>query len=408
MYNVQWLTLLLTHNLAKVSIHPWRGRPVAGFCALFAKCNVTLPHRYTMTIRQSIYRLTHWETWDYRVKLVPLLPIWFWHCLRSRSLWFFTPANPTLTFGGFEGEGKREMYEQLPPGLYPKSLYVSPFTSFDAIEGLVTHTFGQYPVAVKPNVGTMGLLFRIIRSPDELRLYHERVGIDYIVQEFIAYPIEVSVFYYRMPGAARGTITGFVRKDELAVVGNGRDTLWTLMQAYAPVRYRLLEMRRKHANRLDVVVSAEETYPLSHALNQTRGGQLVSLAHEKDEQLLALFDRLSHYTGQFYFGRYDIKTTSVADLKAGRNFSILEFNGAGAAPHHVYGNGHSLWQAYAIVLHHWAMLARISRENHRRGVPYWGFRRGWNQLKEAQLHLLHLKRMDAELLVEPDVVGAEV
>ncbi|MBO0938355.1 hypothetical protein J2I47_17520 [Fibrella sp. HMF5335] len=361
-----------------------------------------------MTIRQQLFRLTHWETWDYRIKLIPLLPIWFWHCLRSRSPWFFTPSNPTLTFGGFEGEGKREMYEQLPPDLYPKSMYISPDADFSEVAQQVTATFGEYPVAVKPNVGMMGLLFRIIHSPDDLRQYHEQVGVDYIVQALITYPIEVSVFYYRMPGAERGTITGFVRKDELAVVGNGRDTLWTLIQAYAPVRYRLPEMQAKHANRLDMVVPAGELYALSHALNQTRGGQLVSLAHEKDEQLLALFDRLSHYTGQFYFGRYDIKTTSVADLKAGRNFSILEFNGAGAAPHHVYGNGHSLWQAYDIVLHHWAMLAKISRENHRRGVPYWGFRQGWKQLKDAQIHLQHLKRMDLTLLVEPDVVGAVV
>lgn len=358
-----------------------------------------------MTFRQSLFRLTHWETWDYRIKLVPLLPVWFWHCLRSRSLWFFTPSNPTLTFGGFEGEGKREMYEQLPPNLYPRSLYLSPDDGFGEVMQRVAATFGQYPVAVKPNVGMMGLLFRVIHSPDELRLYHERVGIDYIVQELITYPIEVSVFYYRMPGAERGTITGFVRKDELAVVGNGQSTLRELIQHYAPVRFRQTEMRAKHANRLDYVVPADEVYRLSHALNQTRGGQLVSLEHEKDDQLLAVFDRLSHYAGQFYFGRYDIKTASVADLKAGRHFSILEFNGAGAAPHHVYGNGNSLWQAYKIVLHHWAMLANISRENHRRGVPYWDFKRGWHQLKEAQIHLQHLKRMDTELLVEPDAVG---
>ncbi len=355
-----------------------------------------------MTFRQSIYRLTHWETWDYRIKLVPLLPIWFWHGLRAGSLWFFTPANPTLTFGGFEGEGKQEMYAQLPPGSYPKSIYIVTNEPITSVERRLHATFGGYPVAVKPNVGMMGLLFRVIHAPADLRQYHEQVGVDYIIQSLITHPIEVSVFYYRLPGSERGTITGFVRKDELAVVGNGQSTLLALMQEYPPVRYRLHEMRAKHANRLHTVLPAGEVYRLSHALNQTRGGQLVSLAHEKDGQLLAVFDGLSHYTGQFYFGRYDIKCASVADLKAGRNFSILEFNGAGAAPHHVYGNGHSLWQAYGIVLHHWAMLARIARENHRRGVPYWGFRQGWNQLKNAQLHLVHLKKVDAELLVEPD------
>ena len=353
-----------------------------------------------MTFRKAFYRLTHWETWDYRIKLVPLAPIWLWHCLRSGSWWFFTPANPTLTFGGFEGEGKQEMYDQLPSGTYPRSLYVSPTLPFAEVENRVAVSQLAYPVAVKPNVGMMGLLFRKIESADELRQYHQKMPVDYIIQEFIAYPIEVSVFYYRFPGQEKGTITGFVRKEFLEVVGDGKSTLWQLIQAYPPVGYRLNEMRAKHANRLDCILPLDEIYRLSNALNQTRGGRLVSLAHEKDEQLRRVFDRLSHGTGPFYFGRYDIKCRSVADLKRGKHFSILEFNGAGAAPHHVYGNGNSLWQAYRIVLHHWSVLARISRQNHRSGVPYWSFRQGWQQLKWAQLHLRTLKRLDASLLIE--------
>lgn len=349
-------------------------------------------------IRKSVYRLTHWETWDYRVKLIPLIPVWLWHCLRARSWWFFTPANPTLAFGGFEGETKREMYEQLPPDLCPRSIYVAPTVPADELERLVLTHFRTYPVAVKPNVGMMGLLFRVINSADELRLYHRQVPVDYIVQELITYPIEVSVFYYRFPGERTGTITGFVRKDCLEVVGDGQSTLAELISRYAPVRFRLGELRAKHANRLAHVVPEGEVYCLSDALNQTRGGQLVSLAHEKDDRLLGVFDALSHYTGNFYFGRYDIKCASVEALKAGRDFTILEFNGAGAAPHHVYGNGNSLRQAYRIVLHHWAVLAHIARKNHARGVSYWSFRRGWEQLKNAQVHLQTLKNLDRTVL----------
>lgn len=349
-------------------------------------------------IKKALYRLTHWETWDYRVKLIPLIPVWLWHCGRARSWWFFTPANPTLTFGGFEGETKREMYDQLPPDLCPGSIYIAPATSADEVENQVTAHFGAYPVAVKPNVGMMGLLFRVINSASELRLYHEQMPVEYIVQELITYPIEVSVFYYRFPGDPTGTITGFVRKDFLEVTGNGQSTLRELIGEYPRVRFRLDEMWAKHANRLDDVVPNGKAYHLSNALNQTRGGRLVSLAHEKDERLLSVFDALSHYTKHFYFGRYDIKCASIDDLKAGRNFSILEFNGAGAAPHHVYGNGNSLWQAYRIVLHHWSVLARIARQNHARGVPYWSFGRGWNQLKGAQRHLRILKKSDRSFL----------
>ena len=359
-------------------------------------------------IKKVWYRLAYWETWDYRVKLIPLIPVWLWHCGRAGSWWFFTPANPTLTFGGFEGETKREMYEQLPPNLCPKSIYILPTTSADDVETAVATHFNAYPVAVKPNVGMMGLLFRVINSANELRLYHEQMPVEYIVQELITYPIEVSVFYYRLPGQPTGTITGFVRKDFLEVTGDGQSTLWELIQQYSRVRFRLDEMRAKHANRLDDIIPEGTVYCLSNALNQTRGGRLVSLAHEKDDRLLGVFDALSHYAGHFYFGRYDIKCASIDDLKAGLNFSILEFNGAGAAPHHVYGNGNSLWQAYRIVLHHWSVLARIARQNHTGGVPYWPFKRGWHQIKTAQIHLRVLKKSDRAILNSVATATAEV
>jgi hypothetical protein len=357
-----------------------------------------------MSARKLIYYLTHWETWDYRVKLLPLIPVWCWHCARSGSWWFFTAANPSLTFGGFQGEGKREMYDQLPPGTCPRSLYMLPGTPVEAAEAQVAGAGFTYPFVVKPDVGMMGLLFRRIDSPAAFRQYHRAVPVEYIVQELIDYPVEVSVFYYRLPGAASGTITGFVRKEFLEVTGNGLATLRDLIDSYDRVDFRREEMYAKHANRLDHVVPDGERYCLNYALNLTRGGRLVSLAHEKDADLLRVFDELSQYTGQFYFGRYDIKCRSVADLKQGQHFSIIEFNGAGAAPHHVYGNGHSLGEAYRIVLHHWTILYRISRANRRLGVPRWSFGRGLAFLLASERHLQTLHRLERELTATPDPV----
>jgi hypothetical protein len=103
---------------------------------------------------------------------------------------------------------------------------------------------------------------------------------------------------------------------------------------------------------------------------------------------------LRHYAQHFYYGRYDIKCASIEDLKRGRNFYILEFNGCGAEPHHIYGNGNNLLQAYKIVLQHWKMLYRISTSNHKRGIDYWKFGRGWHFLKNAKKHFRMLKQLD--------------
>jgi hypothetical protein len=131
-------------------------------------------------------------------------------------------------------------------------------------------------------------------------------------------------------------------------------------------------------------------------LNLSRGGKLVSLEKEKDERLLKVFDDLSQYTGNFYYGRYDIKCGSIEELKQGKNFSILEYNGSGAEPHHVYGNGYNLWQACRILVSHWEMLYRISEINRQKGIPYWNFKRGREFLHQTAQHLKKIKRLDKE------------
>lgn len=347
----------------------------------------------TMNFRKTLYRISHWESWTHIVKYIPLSPVWLWYCLRSRSVWFFTPSNPTLTFGGFEGERKKEMYDHLPPHTYPKSIYISPPLSFDEADALRINAGFSFPFAVKPDVGMMGFMFRKVCNEAEFRKYHAVMPVDYIIQELVDYPMEVSVFYYRFPNEQRGTITGFLKKEYLEVTGDGKSTLLELILGYQRVQYRIKEMKLKHANRLNEVLPAGEVFCLSPALNLSRGGRLVSLEHEKDNRLQKLFDDLSHYTKYFYYGRYDIKCNSVEELKNG-NFSILEFNGSGAEPHHIYGNGYTLVQAYGIIIAHWHALFKISRQNNQKGIPYWTYTRGARFLKEAKRHFKMLKLLD--------------
>ncbi|MCB0741838.1 MAG: hypothetical protein KDB92_12500, partial [Chitinophagaceae bacterium] len=75
-------------------------------------------------MKKFFQKITNWERWNFYVLYFPISPVWLWYCLRSWNFWFFTPSNPTITFGGFEGEGKKEMYDQLPPDLVPKTIYI--------------------------------------------------------------------------------------------------------------------------------------------------------------------------------------------------------------------------------------------------------------------------------------------
>jgi hypothetical protein len=348
-----------------------------------------------MGLIEFFFKLTHWESWHYHVKYIPIAPVWLWYCARARSFWFFTASNPSLTFGGFEGEGKKEMYDQLPPRSYPKSVFISTASSFSSVKELLESHHFSFPFVVKPDVGSMGLMFRKVNSEKQLKRYHKRMHANYLVQELIEYPLEVSVFYYLMPDAEKGTVTGFLLKQQPEVIGDGKSTLFQLIKKNKDLKYKLDEINARHRERLDMILPDGEKFILSHASNRSQGGKLINLAHEIDDKLVSLFDSISRHTKYFYYGRYDIKCSSIEDLKNGSRFSILEYNGAGAGIQHVYGNGLTLWQACATILQHWKILYRISIHNNKKNkIPYWEHQRGRKFLKSAMQNLALLEKLD--------------
>jgi hypothetical protein len=343
-------------------------------------------------------KLTNWELWPFNLIYAPLGPLWIWYAIKARHFWFFTPTDPTLTFAGFEGEGKKEMYDLLPPGSYPKTVYISPKQPFAEVKKQITEHGFTYPLCVKPESGLKGLLFRKVDSEEKLRFYHSRVPVDYLVQELVEASMEVSVFYYRYPDQQRGTISGFIQKEMMHVFGDGQRTLWELIAQHPKAKHRLEEMRIKHEKHLASIIPAGEKYILTHAANLNRGARFTNLKELIDERLLTIFDPLSHRCS-FYYGRYDLKCESTEDLKKGK-FIILEFNGTGAEPNHVYNAGFSWFQALSEFAHHWKVMFEIGRYNNKhKGVRYWGDREGYRFLRQARKHAAILEQADREILI---------
>jgi len=348
-----------------------------------------------MKLKDIAYRITHWETWHHHVKYIPLSPVWIWYCIRCGTPWFFTASNPTLTFGGFEGEGKQEMYEQLPPGSYPHSIYIEPGMLFSNVEQKVMEAGFSYPFIAKPNVGMMGFMVRKINNAAQLKLYHQAIPSEYIIQTLVDYPLEVAAFYYRMPNQQKGTLSGLLKKQPAFVVGDGVTTLGVLIEQNKHVRFKEEEILSRHVAQLDRVIPSGEIFQLSVSSNRSQAGIVEGIDTEINDQLRILLDDWSHYSGKFYYGRYDIKCASIESLKEGKDFYILEFNGAGAGIQHITGNNYSLLTAWKIILHHWKMLYKIARYNAKHGVKYCEFRKGSEHLKAAKKNLNILKKMDA-------------
>ncbi len=92
------------------------------------------------------------------------------------------------------GEPKKEMYDLLSANLYPTTCNVLPTEDIASIkQKLLLNNIG-YPFIVKPEVGEQGILLRKITNEKDLQKYHAQMPWEYIVQQLVVYPMEVSVF----------------------------------------------------------------------------------------------------------------------------------------------------------------------------------------------------------------------
>ena len=348
-------------------------------------------------MKRFFQKLFNWEKWSYDVIYLPIDIFWLYYAIKARHFWYFTPVNPTLVFAGFEGGSKKEMYDQLPKWSYPNTLLIDPADDFKKVTESMQQVELDFPVVVKPDSGMAGVLFRIIENETVLKNYHQLVGEPYILQKFIDKLSEFSVFHIRYPGEAKGIITGLIVKDYLHVIGEGNKTLAALIAIHPVAKYKVAQLKKMHGDNWNTVIPAGEKYLLNRAGNHNTGAKFINLNHEIDQQLCDVFDNISKQAGQFYFGRYDIKCTSLEDLKQGKNMLILEYNGAGAAITHVFDRNMSYFSALKEILRHWRHLYRIGKINHKKGVPYWSFMKGYRFMQAAKKNYRRMLAIDKKV-----------
>ncbi|MBN9349140.1 MAG: hypothetical protein J0H55_00510 [Chitinophagaceae bacterium] len=347
-----------------------------------------------MYFLRLIKKITNWEQWPFQILYAPLAPVWLYYIIRSGSVWFFTPSNPKITFGGMEGEPKKEMHELLPATFCPEHFNVKPGQTVSRILQSMKEHGLSFPVIVKPEVGEKGILVRKIDNESQLKFYHDHVPEEYIIQKYVSLPMEVSLFYYRYPWEKKGKITGFLQKVSLRVSGDGVHTLKELILENPKAKKQIEMLKKKFGDSFEKIIPEGEIIKLSHAGNHNRGAHFIDLKNEIDENLTMMLDKISLSIDDFFYGRYDIMCQSIEDLKKGKNFYILEYNGCGAEPNHFYDTGYTLKEAYLEIMMHWKKLFTISRYNHMRGIPYWPFFKGLHFLRNAKKQVRIAQQID--------------
>lgn len=328
-----------------------------------------------MTFIQRIYRsnfsikLRHWEYWPFGILQAPFFLYWLWLSAKARSLFFFSASNPSIFSGGMLGESKKTALDLVPESHRPKTILIKlPATVEQVLDAMKNAGLG-FPVIFKPDIGERGFMVHKIHNEVEAKQYLNKAPTDFLVQEFLDLPLEFGVFYVRKPQEENGKVISITSKEMLTVMGNGVDTLAALVYNNDRAKLQLDRLSKIFQSRWNEIVPEGEVVLLNAIGNHCLGTKFMNGNSLITPKLNASFDALSKKVNGFYFGRYDLRCTSLQDLE-NADVMVMELNGCGAEPAHIYQPGFSIGQALKVLYQHWKSLYQISIENHKRGVPY--------------------------------------
>lgn len=341
-------------------------------------------------MRLFLHKLTHWEYWPFGPVYFPVIFLWIYYSLKARSIFFFNASNPTIKNGGFMAESKKEIYDLIPQQFYPKTELATEGMPFSDVLKLIGKSGIQFPFIAKPDIGLRGSAVKKINSEEELAEYHTKAHFDFLVQDLIPYPNEYGIFYVRYPHEQKGRITGIVAKEFLIVTGDGVSTVEELVRQNPRYEMQLQSLKREYGKRLSDIPDKDEKRNLVPYGNHARGAKFIDASHLVTPQLTELINTICLQIPGFYFGRLDIMYNTFAELERGENFSIVEINGAGSEPTHIYDPKHSIFFAWKELMRHISFMYEISVANHKNGAPYLEHNEG---MRQYRIHLEQSKKI---------------
>jgi hypothetical protein len=328
--------------------------------------------------------VTHWEYWPFQVVYIPIYFLWAFYAVKAKSIFFFNASNPTIKNGGFIMESKKAIYNLIPQQYYPKTELIKEGTAVVEIKSIIEQSNIRYPFIAKPDVGLRGSGVKRINTLEDLEQYALKANFDFVVQDLIPFKNEVGIFYVRYPNEEKGKITGIVSKEFLIVTGNGVATVEELIKVNPRYELQLKVLKKEYGNKLLEVLPEGEKLNLVPYGNHARGAKFIDGSHWITDKLEATINEMCLQIPGFFFGRMDVMYNTFEELEKGKNFAVVELNGAASEPTHIYDPRHSLFFAWKELARHITYMYEISVENNKNGAPYLAHKAG---MKEYRLHL---------------------
>lgn len=318
--------------------------------------------------RKFFIRCRHWEYWPMYVFNFPVLFIWMWNAVRARNLFFFTMTNPGIETGGFFGESKSGIMSMIPENFKPVTCLLRQPVNMQDIEKHIQDHQLTFPLIAKPEIGERGWKIEKLTDQNALGTYLKENTFDIILQPFLEWPEEVSIMVYRMPDTGEVQVTSVCQKEFLSVKGDGVSTLEQLILKKDRAVLQYERLNEKWKSMWNNVPEVNQYILLEPIGNHSRGTLFRNQNHLIDEKLTSVMGRLLSSMPGVYYGRFDMKIRSWAELLNGEGIAVMEFNGTSSDPAHIYDPAYPLWRAYRDIAQHWKIMRSIAGSNRKAGV----------------------------------------
>lgn len=315
---------------------------------------------------KSVSRFEFWPTWFF---YTPVILQSLWYGIKYRDFRLPLVANPAIELSGMVGESKTDILELA--GDYAKN-WIPRFTtlikSSDSIDEqlhtakhqMTRHQLG-YPIVAKPDQGCRGVGVQLIESDDELYQYISDFPVNarYMLQKKSAYQAEAGVFYIRYPNQAKGRIFSITLKYSPVVVGTGKHTLRQLIENDSRASQLSHLYLPRHQERLNDIIEQGERFQLAFAGSHSRGCIFKNGNAYITDQLATSLDTIFDDYPGYHFGRIDVKFKDIDSLMQGKDFDILEMNGASSEAGHIWDSKTPLKEIFSTLLYQYRCLYQI-------------------------------------------------
>jgi len=323
--------------------------------------------------------VSFFEFWPSWLVYIPVAVQWLGLSLRHGSLTVPLCANPALPLSGMVGVSK-----SLPmalAGSHAQAL-IAPFVRRQRAAGLGAEAEADtalaqaraagldLPLVAKPDIGCRGAGVRLIRDIAQLRAYVGAFPDDaaYLLQELVPWEGEAGIFYVRRPGQARGEVFSMTLKYAPYVLGDGVRNLRQLIQNDPRASQIAHIYFARHRERLDEVLAEGEPMRLVFSGSHCRGSVFRDGRAHISEALVSAIDRLFADLPGMHYSRLDVRFRDIEALRAGRDFRVIEINGASSEATHIWDRNGTLGELYRTLFFQYRTLFEIGADQRRQGA----------------------------------------